>query len=141
MPIVVGSSAPLPNPAQPSDLADRGYTGSATSTVQQTRLDEAWRALRRERFADGLRVGPSIDARAGTDDLSVDDLIDVVCQAAMRVLRNPEGAKQESGTLDDYTESQTLADASLDVYFTAAELRRLEPEVIAAPTAGSFKYS
>lgn len=141
MPIPTASDEPLPNPAQPSDLANRDYTGPASETVQQTRLDEAWRALRRERFADGLRVGPSIDARVGTDDLAVEDLIDVVCAAALRVLRNPEGAKQESGTIDDYTESRTLADASIDVYFTAAELRRLAPEVIAAPTAGSFKYS
>lgn len=142
MPILVDSSAEPPlNPAQPSDLANRGYTGSATDTVQQTRLDESWRALRRERFDDGLRVGPSIDARLDSVDLDIQDVIDVVCQAAMRVLRNPEGAKQESGGIDDWTESQTLADASLDVYFTAAELRRLAPEVTATPTAGSFKYS
>lgn len=132
----------MDNPAQVSDLTDRGYTGPATATVQQTRLAEAWRALRRERFADGLLVGPSLDVRVDvTGDITTDDVIDVVCSAAVRVLRNPEGATQDSGSLDDYQESRTLADASIDVYFTAAELRRLAPEVITAPTGGSFKYS
>lgn len=132
----------MDNPANPSDLTNRDYAGPASTQVQQTRLDEVWRALRRERFSDGLLVGPSLDARVGTvGDITVDDVVDVVCSATLRVLRNPDGAKQESGSVDDYQESRTLVDASLDVYFTAAELRRLAPEVTAVPTAGSFKYS
>jgi hypothetical protein len=35
----------LQNPAQPSDLSDRGYAVSDDKKVETTRLGEAWRAL------------------------------------------------------------------------------------------------
>ncbi len=126
----------MDNPATPEALADRGYTGPATTTVQKTRLDEAWRALQRERELPGLVAR----IEAGDPDLAT--VVDVIAAAALRVLRNPEGVESESGGIDDYTESRKLADASQDVYFTSAEIRRLQPAVV-APTgfAGSFKYS
>ena len=57
------------------------------------------------------------------------------------MLRNPEGVEEESGAIDDYRESWKRSDSSADIYFTAAELRRLQPTVV-APTgfAGSMKY-
>lgn len=122
----------MDNPAKPGDLTNRDYTVTS-NVVAQTRLDEAWRALRRERSLAPL------EARITSGDLDVADVVDVVCAAALRVLRNPEGVEEESGSIDDYRESQKRADATQDMYFTAAELRRLAPD-LPVPTAGSFKY-
>lgn len=125
------------NPAQVADgvLADRDYTGPASVKAQQTRLDEAWRALRRE---PGV---PDLEASIAAGLLTVEDVVDVVCAAALRVLRNPEGVESESGALDDYQEGRKFADASQDLYFTAAEVRRLNPTPAAnTPWAGSLKY-
>ncbi|WP_181312469.1 hypothetical protein [Nocardioides campestrisoli] len=99
----------------------------------QTRLDEAWRGLQREPSLPGLV------ARIQADELDVESVVDVLIAAALRVLRNPEGFESESGAIDDYQESWKRADATQDLYFTAAELRRLAPSFV-TPTAGSIKY-
>lgn len=121
----------MDNPAQVSDLTARGWTGD--TTVTQTRLDEAWRALRRE--------VPDLEASITANTVGVEDAIDVVCAAALRVLRNPEGYEQESGQIDDYTESWRRADASADLYFTASELLRLTTaNPFPAGWSGSMRY-
>lgn len=123
----------MQNPATARDLVARGYSGAFSEDVQETRLDEAWRALRRE--------VPTLEASLTAGTLDRLDVVDVVCAATMRVLRNPEGVEEESGALDDYRESWKRADSSQDLYFTAAELRRLTP--IAATLggfAGSVRY-
>lgn len=125
----------MENPAVPGDLTKRGYTGPASVEVQQTRLDEAWRALQRQRELPGLV------ARIESGDLSAADVVDVIAAAALRVLRNPEGVEEESGAIDDYRESFKHADASQDLYFTAAEIRRLQPATVLPPSfVGSMKY-
>lgn len=125
----------MQNPATPDALVARGYTGPASNTVQQTRLDEAWRALQRERELPGLV------ARIESNELDAALVVDVLCAAALRVLRNPEGAEEESGSIDDYRESRKLADATQDLYFTAAEIRRLQPTVVVPQGwVGSMKY-
>jgi len=121
----------MDNPAQSTDLANRGWVGD--DTVAKTWLDVAWRALRRE--------VPSLEASIASGELTVDDVRDVVVAAALRVVRNPEGFETESGSIDDYQESVKRADATQDVYFTAAELRRLVPAVHTMTSfAGSIKY-
>lgn len=124
----------MDNPATLADLSKRGYDGPASAEVQQTRLDEAWRALQLEPdvrpIVDWIAAG-RVPAAAAAD---------VVAAAALRVLRNPEGRTDEAGSIDDYSESWKLADATEDVYFTAAEKRRLTP-TSTVPSAGSFKYS
>lgn len=124
----------MPNPALPSDLADRDYTGTASERAQQTRLDEAWRALRHE-------VG-NLEARLDAGLVESADVVDVLCAAVLRVLRNPEGFEKESRSIDDYSESMERADASADLYFTAAELRRLRGTPINGPVqfSGSLRY-
>jgi hypothetical protein len=126
----------MENPAEPSDLTNRGYSGTASGTVQQTWLDVSFRSLRRAL----RRLGVDLDADPSVVDVA--DVKDVVVSAALRVLTNPDGVKAESGSVDDYTESRTYADETQDVYFTAAELSGLIP----LPTAGnewvgSVKYS
>lgn len=127
----------MENPAQSSDLTDRGYSGTASTTVQQTWLDVSFRALRREL----RRLGVKLEEALLADDLDLADVIDVVVSGAKRALDNPEGVKQYSGGIDDYTESTTLRDATEDVYFTTAELRRLTPAPVATGWSGSLKYS
>lgn len=122
----------MDTPAQTLDLEARGYT-IVSEAVAQTRLDESWRALRRE-----IR---SIEADIASGAVDTADVVDVVSAAALRILRNPDGHKQEAGSLDDYAESWTRADSTLDLYFTAAELNRLRvPSAFATGFVGSIKY-
>ena len=125
----------MDNPATTAALTARGYTPT-DSGVAQTRLDEAWRALQRE-----LRIlGTSVEAALAAEWVTSDDLVDVIAGAALRVLDNPLGVTEDSAAVDDYRESRKLANSTRDVYFTAAELRRLVPPTPPL-TAGSFKYS
>lgn len=132
----------MDNPAGVAGLTGRGLSigdapGQTTTAVANFRLGEAWRALQREL----KRIGVDIDAALASNVFTTEDLADVICQAAMRVLGNPAGVTKESGAVDDYSESREYGNVSQDVYFTAAELRRLTPDTVyAAPTAGSFKY-
>lgn len=120
----------MDNPAIPLDLADRGYQLSESKTVEQTRLDEAWRALKSEI--------PSLTVRLAAGQVDHCSVVDVVCAAALRVLRNPEGHSREDYSIDDYREGWTLSDSSIDMYFTSAELRRLTPPVYGA---GSMSFT
>lgn len=128
----------MANPATTADVTGRGFVmpaGLSDATVQ-VRLDEAWRALH---YEDGLS---GLDLLIESGEVDADLVIDVVSAAAMRVLRNPEGWSEESASLDDYRESGKRADATQDLYFTAAELRRLRPTaVLPVGFAGSFRYA
>lgn len=119
----------MQNPATVQDLADRGHHLSDPPTVEQTRLDEAWRAL--------VAEIPSIPRRIETLMLDVDVVVDTIARAALRVLKNPDGIQRTDYAIDDWREGRAFANATDDLYFTAAELRRLElPEA----TAGSMRY-
>lgn len=111
-----------------------GYDGPAPEDVQQYWLDVAWRALQGEdrSLVDNVAAGK----------VDVATVADVVTSAARRVLRNPEGNTSESTSLDDYQESWKKSDATEDIYFTAAELRRLRPEEpVVTGWSGSMGYS
>ncbi|GAA4120497.1 hypothetical protein GCM10022215_24200 [Nocardioides fonticola] len=130
----------MDNPAQVSDLTARDLNGVVPrvgSAAAQTWLGVAWRALQRQRDI------PDVVASLESGRLSRDDVIDVVCSATLRVLRNPEGLSETSNSTDDYSETAKRTDASIDVYFTAAELRRLTPTPV-SPTggiSGSIRYT
>ena len=83
----------------------------------QTWLDVAWRALQGE--------DPTLVARIESGAQDTQTVIDVIIAATLRVLRNPGGLEGEDFAVDDYRESRKYSDATLDVYFTAAERRRL----------------
>ena len=121
----------MPNPATPPIT---GYDGPAYTQTQQYWLDVAWRALQGE--------VPGIATRVAADPEYAQLAADVVTAAARRVLRNPDGFESESGQVDDYQESWKRSDATEDVYFTAAELRRLQdPAASSADWSGSAKYA
>lgn len=133
----------MDNPASTTEhLTNRGLViggapGETTQTVALFRLGEAWRAL----LAELRAMGQTPESILAGGVVTADDFADVVAQAAMRVLRNPDGASEESYSLDDYRESRKRDDTSQDVYFTAAELRRLTGSTAATvPLAGSLKY-
>lgn len=118
------ASAPIP-----------GYTGTADANLQSYWLGVAWRQLQGE--------DRTLVARIEAGDLDAATAADVVTAAARRVLRNPEGFQEEAGGIDDYRESWKRADATEDIYFTAAELRRLLSDDAAAAAggwSGSMKY-
>lgn len=123
----------MENPASVTDLQARWHPNplddADAAAVAQTRLDEAWRALQREL--------PNVVARVESDALDVQDVIDVLSAAALRILRNPEGHTQGSVSIDDYSETWKADEqaASIDLYFTRAELRRLSPRDV---SAGAF---
>lgn len=117
----------------PAVLPIVGYAGTASDTVQAYWLEAAWRALQRE--------DRTLADRVDSGELDAETAADVVYAAARRVLRNPEGLKSESGAIDDYTESWQRADATEDLYFTAAELRRVRAsDAYPSGFAGSIKY-
>jgi hypothetical protein len=118
------------NPARADDPRLAAY--AANSALLQARLDQVWRALQREPELRGLADWIE------SDQVSAADAGDVVISATLRVLRNPDGAEEESSSIDDYTERTKRADATEDVYFTAAEKRRLAPPVY---TAGSMSFT
>lgn len=110
-----------------------GYDGPAPEDVQQYWLDVAWRALQGE---DRSLVA---NIEAGKIDVAM--VRDVVTAAARRVLRNPDGNVSEDFAIDDYRESWKKSDSTEDIYFTAAELRRLRPEEpVITGWSGSMGY-
>lgn len=113
------------NPATLSDLAARWHPNpledADAANVADMRLAAAWRALQNEL--------PGLVSRITAGTVDLDSVVDVICDAALRVLRNPEGYTDGAESIDDYTKSWK-ADASTvsaDLYFTAAEIRRLSP--------------
>lgn len=120
------------NPATWQDLVNRGYVlvSPDPHTVETTRLGEAWRAL--------IGELPTLPARMDAGQVDLDTVKDVVSAAALRVLDNPRGSERVDYAIDDWRESETLANATKDMYFTAAELRRLSP---VSYGAGSVQYS
>lgn len=119
----------------PATAPVQAYSGPSTVETQQYWLDVAWRSLLTE---DDLG---DLVARIQANEVDKDTVADVVNAAARRALRNPEGNESEAGSIDDYQESWKKADATEDIYFTSAELRRLTPpSTWVGGFAGSVKY-
>lgn len=120
------------NPATVDDLRLRWHPSPLDDPEQElvaaTRLGEAWRAL--------LREDASVATRMDAGDLDLEVVVDVVTSAALRVLRNPENHAEGSVRLDDYAETWKANPSTVtsDLYFTAAELRR----VAARQLSGAF---
>lgn len=105
----------------------RPLTDSAEEGRVQARLDQTWRALQWE--------VPSLVERLTNGDIEPDLVADVIHSATLRILQNPEGLETFDRALDDYREGGKYgATSSNDLYFTAAELRRVSPR----GTGGAF---
>lgn len=110
----------MANPATTADLESRWRTLSAQEEINgQAFLDDAWVMLKRRL--------PSIEADITADtsgDLEA-DAIRVLATATLRVLKNPDGFKQEE--LDDWGGTRDAATAAGALFFTDAELSSLVP--------------
>jgi hypothetical protein len=117
------------NPATTDDLESRWRPlSTAEGTVAATLLDDAWLMLRRRftSLADGV---------ATDDDLSA-DAVRVMCAAVLRVMKNPDGLRQEA--IDDYSWTRDNALSAGLLYFTDEELAALSDESNARRPAFSF---
>ena len=108
----------MTNPAQTEDIESRWRTLTTAETpIAQTRLDDAWRKLRRD--------VPGIEARFATEGELQEDAVQVLADAVIRVLQANErnGDRRGSVTIDDSTRSWERDDSvRSDLYFTEAEL-------------------
>lgn len=113
----------MANPAEVADIESRWRPlSTAETTVAETRLADAWRALRRE-------VGDLETRMTGDDDLTA-DAVQVLADAVIRVLQANErsGLRRGSVTIDDRTRSWEVDETvRADLYFTDAEIASLMP--------------
>lgn len=109
----------MANPATPADVQARwiGHTLSAgEEATAQVYLDDGWRTLRRE-VAD-------LETRMATDSDLTAEAVRVLAAAVLRVMKNPDGHKSETRSIDDASRSWTLdvSRATGELYFTDDEL-------------------
>lgn len=115
----------MSNPASFADIEARWRTLSAPeSFVAQTRLDDAWRKLKREI--------PDLETRMVDDgDLSA-DVVRVLADAVVRVLQSNarDGLRKGAVGIDDGSASWELdATVQTSLYFTEAEYADLSGSV------------
>lgn len=110
----------MTNPATPADVAARWrpLSGEET-TVATTLLEDAWRMLGRDyKAASGVVLD---DAMTADPDLSP-EVVRVLANSVLRVLKNPDGKQQEA--IDDYSYSRNSA-ASGELYIDDEDLAAL----------------
>lgn len=122
----------MTNPASTEDLVARWRPLSDQEAVNgETFLDDAWRMLRR-------RV-TTLDADIAADttgDLMA-EAVRVMCAAVLRVMKNPDGKRQE--TIDDYSWTRDQAVSAGLLYFTDEDLNDLI--VDDSGPSGAFSFS
>lgn len=108
----------MANPATTADIESRWRPLSSQEEVNaSTFLDDAWEILQmRVAGLDALITAGTVTAAAAKA---------VLCAMVLRVLKNPDGKRQEA--IDDYswTRDQAVADGSM--YVSAEELDLLTP--------------
>lgn len=108
----------MPNPAIVSDVADRWRPlSSDEQQVAQALLADAWAILT-------TRL-PELESRMATGVPSEQLVTSVVTAMVLRVLKNPEGKREES--IDDYSWTRDKALSGGELYVTAGELSLLAP--------------
>jgi hypothetical protein len=109
------------NPATTADLESRWRPLTTQQTVNgQTFLDDAWGILRR-------RI-PTLEAAMADPDTGADltaEVVRIMATAVLRVMKNPDGKRQES--IDDYSWTRDQAVSAGLLYFSDLELDDLVP--------------
>lgn len=114
----------MSNPASPGDVEARWRPlTDAESPIVQTRLDDAWRKLK--------RLVPDLETRMDSDADLTDEATQVLADAVIRLLENPRGHIKGGVAVDDASATWELADsyARDDLFFTDADLDSLRGEV------------
>lgn len=113
----------MANPASTADIESRWRSLTAAELpVAETRLEDAWRKLRRD--------VAGIEARFLAEDDLEADAVQVLADAVIRVLQANErnGLRRGSVTIDDRSRSWEVDESvRADLYFTEAELASLIP--------------
>ena len=106
----------MSSPATTADLAARWRPLEADEgTVGATLLADAWRMLK--------RAVVNVEADVADDTDYSDEVVRVLASAVLRVLKNPEGKRQES--VDDYSYTRDSTQSTGTLYFTGEELGAL----------------
>lgn len=114
----------MANPTAVSDIEARWRPLSPSETIVATSLlADAWSTL--------IGRVPSLDQRLTDGSVSPDLVVAVVSAMVLRVLRNPEGKRQES--LDDYSYTRDQALSAGVLYVTDAEI-----DLLSVRTHGAF---
>lgn len=114
----------MSNPAAPSDVVDRWRPLSDQEQINAgTFLDDAWRMLKRQLTSQGY----DIEALMTDDPEVVSEVVRVLASAVLRVMKNPDGKRQEA--IDDYSWTRDQAVSSGLLYFTDDETSSLIPGV------------
>lgn len=109
----------MANPATVADVVARWRPLSTQETTNaQTFLDDAWVMLKR-------RVSDLEALMVDDADLTA-EVVRVLATAVLRVLKNPDGKRQES--IDDYSWTRDQAVSTGLLYFTDEELGDLTPD-------------
>ena len=113
----------MANPATTADLVSRWRTLTTQETTNGTTfLADAWGLLKRIY----LRRDEDLDALvAANEDGFSAEVVRVLATAVLRVMKNPDGKRQES--IDDYSWTRDESVSSGLLYFTADELDGLIP--------------
>lgn len=112
----------MANPATVADIVNRWRPLSTQETTTATTLlEDAWVMLRRQLTQHGV----DIDAEIASDPDLSRDTVRVLSSAVIRVLKNPDGKRQES--IDDYSWTRDNAVSAGMLYFTDDELDDLAP--------------
>lgn len=120
------------NPAIYSDLEDRWRPLSAAEQiVAMSLLADAWQIMLSRVPLLSSRL--DIIAPATTPELSADLVIAVECAMVLRVLKNPDGKRQES--IDDYSWMRDNAVSAGLLYLSDDELALIGP---AGATSDAF---
>lgn len=118
----------MPNPASTDDLEARWRPLSdQEQTNGTTFLDDAWRMLKR-------RIS-TLEAAIDTDEDLEGEVVRVMATAVLRVMKNPDGKRQES--IDDYSWMRDQAVSAGLLYFAPEELADLSGNT----RSGAFSFS
>jgi hypothetical protein len=113
----------MANPAFTADVEARWRTLSDQETLNaEVFLEDAWVMLKRRMAL--LEVADFEDSLDDDADLKA-DVVRILATAVLRVLKNPDGKRQES--IDDYTWTLDQAVSAGLLYFTDDELDSLVP--------------
>jgi hypothetical protein len=110
----------MPKPAGTNDIESRWRPlTSAEEVIADTRLDDAWRMLR--------RFVPDVEARMVNDVDLTDDVVQILADSVIRILQfnaaSSTGQRKGAVTIDDGSRSWELDSAIQGgLYFTDTEL-------------------
>lgn len=119
----------MTNPAMFGDIESRWRPLTpAEQTIAETRLEDAWRKLKRD-VRKLNPDAPDLESRFAIEEDLEAEAVKVLADSVARLLRNADTARKGSVTLDDRSRSWEYDEdySSSQLYFTDDELAGLAP--------------